>query len=78
MRHAFDYYGMWRPFAISCGGQPMDKAMLYPSQTSLLPIHRPREMDGLLGWAGIRTRKLESGAHDASAFYDFALYAQRD
>ncbi|VDO91981.1 unnamed protein product [Heligmosomoides polygyrus] len=40
--------------------------MLYPSQTSLVPIHRPRR-DGRFGWPGreIRTRNLISGAGDS-------------
>uniref|UniRef100_A0A7I4YAN4 Uncharacterized protein n=1 Tax=Haemonchus contortus TaxID=6289 RepID=A0A7I4YAN4_HAECO len=44
---------------MTCSGQPMYKSKLLFSQTSLLPIYRPRK-DGRLGWprghrSGIRT-----------------------
>ncbi|XGW31108.1 hypothetical protein V3C99_009791 [Haemonchus contortus] len=34
---------------MTCGGQPMYKSVLLSSQTSLVPIYRPRR-DGRLGW----------------------------
>ncbi|VDO66668.1 unnamed protein product [Heligmosomoides polygyrus] len=54
----------------------MNKSALYPSQTSLVPIHRPRR-DGRLGWPGreIRTKNLVSGARDSRASYDCATRA---
>ncbi|VDP30850.1 unnamed protein product [Heligmosomoides polygyrus] len=80
---AFYFYGMsWRRHecvfghAMTCGGQPMNKSALYPSQTSLVPIHRPRR-DGRLGWPGqeTRTRNMVSGARDSRASSDCATRA---
>lgn len=44
------------------GGQPMDKTLFYPSQTSLGSIHEPRRDGRLSGFEReIRTWNLELG-----------------
>ncbi|VDO18437.1 unnamed protein product [Heligmosomoides polygyrus] len=60
-RHALYFYGMsWRRLecvfghTMTCGGQPMNKSALYPSQTSLVPPGRE-----------VRTSNLVSGARDS-------------
>lgn len=39
------------PYTITCGGEPMNKSGLLPSEASLVPIHRAR-WSGRLGWPG--------------------------
>ena len=38
-----------RAFAMTCGGQPFAKSVLLSSQVSLVPIYRPRRVEGLVG-----------------------------
>uniref|UniRef100_A0A7I4Z2Y0 Uncharacterized protein n=1 Tax=Haemonchus contortus TaxID=6289 RepID=A0A7I4Z2Y0_HAECO len=42
-------------YTMTCGGQPMYKSVLLSSQTSLVPIHRPGGMEGLVGPGGHRS-----------------------
>lgn len=56
-------------YATICGGQPMDKLVLYTFQTSLLPIYQ-HQRDERLSWP---ERKTQPGRlnrmHDASSNY---------
>ncbi|VDO81311.1 unnamed protein product [Heligmosomoides polygyrus] len=45
---------------MTCGGLPMNRSALYPSQTSLVPIHRPQR-DGRLAWPVLEIRHQEPG-----------------
>lgn len=54
------------PYGTTSGGQPMDKSVLFLSQTTVAPIYRAQR-DGTPGWPGreIRNKNPVSGAHDS-------------
>lgn len=61
-------------YNLSCGGEQMDRLVLYPSQAILAPTHRPGR-DGRITWPGpkIRTKDLVPRAHDSRHFIQLRL-----